>query len=326
MAGRPAMRDLAAACGATENLSLLRRYLQQYVAAADTQVADGLQYVLLNEGKRLRPLLLFLSARLVDPHIAASALLPLQAALEMVHNASLVHDDIIDRAGLRRGQPALHARLGEAAAVRLGDYLLACALSCLAPYQQPRYLPLLAACLQEMCLGEFQQAEGAFVLERQSLADYTSRIRRKTASLFALCCQFGALAAGADEHQERALRRYGENLGMAFQINDDIGDFTAYTPADKAPGQDVRQGIFTLPLLYALQMSAQAQALAETALLRHKEAAHMEFLMRVVRECGALERAGRLAVAYGEKAQQALQPFADGATRQYLCELALNLC
>lgn len=309
----------------TEDQQRLNDYLQQCLNSAGDPISANLRQFLHGGGKQLRPTLIVLAARLLGDTADAERLLPLQAAMELLHSATLIHDDIIDNSRLRRGRPSLHVTAGVPAAILHGDYLLALALSLVEQYQQPQLLQPLAGCLREMCLAEFLQLDGAFSLEKQTLRHYFRRIRRKTASLFAACCQMGAIMGGADAEQYAALSAYGENLGMAFQITDDILDFAPSPQFGKPQGQDLQQGVFTLPLLYAIKSGDAAGRIAAVAVKEQKSAADTAFLLQAVNDSGGIAAARKIAAAYSKKAAKNLAAFSDCEAKNTLLSLAEEL-
>ncbi len=202
-------------------------------------------------GKRIRPLLVLLTGRLYQP--ADEAMVSLAAAVEMLHTATLVHDDLIDGSLLRRGIPTLNAIWTPAATVLTGDYLFAYAASLAARTENVRVMAIFARTLMAICEGELQQQFGDRVAMR-SRQDYMRRIYAKTAAMFELATEAAAVLAQASESEVEALRRYGVALGMAFQIMDDVLDFTGDVQILGKPiGNDLRQGLATLPVLLYLE-------------------------------------------------------------------------
>jgi octaprenyl-diphosphate synthase len=174
-------------------------------------------------------------------------------AVELVHMATLVHDDIIDRASLRRGRPTVAQASGPDAALRVGDFLFARAFSELTRTGDPRAVQALAAAALDLSCGELVQQSAAHDLELSEDA-YLARCRAKTASLFAVACRLGAMVGGADRDTEERLASFGEHVGMAFQIFDDILDLTGSPDATGKPrGTDLREGTVTLPVILALR-------------------------------------------------------------------------
>jgi geranylgeranyl pyrophosphate synthase len=202
-------------------------------------------------GKRLRPLLVFLTCakekRIGDGHYAAAA------AVELVHSATLVHDDVLDRAELRRGQPTLMARYGAPLSTSAGDYLFSTAFELLAGAGSPASVTRLAQASLDLSRGELLQMEQTADFDL-TLDGYSERCRLKTASLFSAACQLGALLSGCSPGTVAAMDEFGRCLGLSFQISDDILDFTGdEAETGKRPGADLRDGTVTLPLVLAMR-------------------------------------------------------------------------
>lgn len=265
-------------------------------AACGTTLAAG--------GKRLRPLLVFLCAApergLSDGHHAAAV------AVELVHMATLVHDDVLDGAVLRRGQPTVVASHGPRVSSAAGDYLFAAAFETLAAAADPRAVSLLADTSLDLSRGELLQMEQ---VRDYSLAlpAYEERCRLKTAGLFSAACCLGARFSGASDTTLAALTEYGRCLGLAFQIADDILDYAGDAgKSGKRIGTDLRDGTVTLPLMAALQRDAGLAALLAGEM---DDAAVTEICHRI-RDSGGLQAAADEAAAYVNQAREALTPAA----------------
>jgi octaprenyl-diphosphate synthase len=209
------------------------------------------QYLHAGGGKRLRPMLLLLTARLFGP--CTDSARRLAAVVEMIHTATLVHDDVIDVAKTRRGRPSTNVVWGNHISVLAGDWLYMQAFQIALRERQFHLLDILISLTQMMVEGEFLQLDRLRELDI-SEADYMELVDRKTASLFSACARLGAVTAGADESGELKLAEFAWNLGMAFQLVDDILDFTSTEKIlGKPAGNDLREGKITLPMIYALQ-------------------------------------------------------------------------
>lgn len=225
------------------------------VAGHRPELADPAAATLAAGGKRVRPLLVFCSApsgALADTS-RREALLSAAAAVELVHMATLVHDDLLDGATLRRGRPTVAASLGAARAIGTGDFLFARAFGVLTQAGRADAVQHLASAALDLSQGEMDQNRAAFDLGLTEDA-YLARCRRKTAALFAAACRLGALVGGADPEARERLAAFGENVGLAFQIFDDILD-VAGSPAatGKRRGTDLRDGTVTLPMILAMR-------------------------------------------------------------------------
>ena len=201
-------------------------------------------------GKRLRPALVLLAARVGD--YGLERLLPAAMAVELMHAATLVHDDVIDRAPLRRGRPTVAASLGDEPAIVIGDFYFAKAYEQAAKSESPTAVLILAAAVMEICAGEVRQ-QGIRYRYSTDIDEYMSRIDAKTAALLSACCEIGALLGGLPDPARSALCEYGRQLGLAFQIADDVLDYTGSEgETGKPSGHDLVEGFATLPLMMSL--------------------------------------------------------------------------
>lgn len=235
--------------------------LSRVVQAENPLLSETSGHLLQAGGKRLRPAFVLLAGRFNA--CPGEQLIPLAVALELIHMASLVHDDVIDASLTRRGVPTVKACWGNRISMHTGDYLLGRALQIIAQYKDPRILQILADVSVKMVEGEVQQIVTAFDA-KQGLKDYLYRIKRKTALLISTSCGVGAIASGAPDELVRGLTRYGHYVGMAFQITDDILDFVSTEEElGKAVGSDLSQGIITLPVIYTLKSETQGPRLRD---------------------------------------------------------------
>ncbi len=215
-------------------------------------LAEQLGHIVRGTGKIIRPALTLLSGKTFDYNL--SYLMPMAVAVELMHTATLVHDDAIDKAATRRGQATVNAIWGDEIAILIGDYLFARAGEFSADTQTPRAIKLFSHTLGIISSGEINQFRCAYTTE-QTREDYFRRIYGKTGSLFSLSTQSGAILGGGSEAEISIMKDYGDNLGIAFQIVDDILDFTS-TPEKlgKPVGSDLRQGTLTLPAMMILEL------------------------------------------------------------------------
>lgn len=213
-------------------------------------------------GKRLRPALFLLSARLSNRE-SYDDLVPLAALLELTHVASLIHDDVIDNSGLRRGRETANAKFGNHVAVLAGDYLFASVFGLIGEKEYPRVLGLkLAELVKLLTIGEIQQDSALYKIP-DGTHEYYRQIERKTAEFMAVCCETGALVEGLDSGIADRMHEFGYNLGMAFQITDDLLDITGDEKTiGKPAGSDIKQGVITLPVIWALKNSPKKERLA----------------------------------------------------------------
>jgi heptaprenyl diphosphate synthase component 2 len=202
-------------------------------------------------GKRIRPALVLLSARCGRYDL--EKLTPAAMAVELTHAATLVHDDVIDRATVRRGRPTVAASLGDEPAIVIGDFHFAKAYELAARTESPEVVAILARAVMSICAGEVRQQAIRFQY-RTGVEEYIRRIEAKTATLLAACCDIGGLLAGMKDAERNALRDYGRLLGLAFQIADDVLDYTGSEDEIGKPiGHDIAEGFSTLPLMLAIE-------------------------------------------------------------------------
>ncbi|GCF09197.1 polyprenyl synthetase family protein [Dictyobacter arantiisoli] len=280
-------------------------------------------HALASPGKRLRTALTLLSGKLNTYN--SDKLLRLSVAYEMVHLATLIHDDIIDEALTRRGNPTVNALWGDKIGILLGDYYLAKTSSIIADIEDFRIDHLFADTVATVCEGTILEMMTAGRIDL-TVETYFEKIQNKTACLFAACSKGGAILSGASDEQIELLHSYGLNLGIAFQIIDDILDYTEdQSTIGKPAGNDLRQGMVTLPLIFALQDAAsangrqqQVQALLNGAELPEKE---IQEVVSWVSNEYAIERSLQEAQNYGNKAREALYHFPASSDRTILDEL-----
>ena len=297
-----------------------RRLLESAVAESPPSLHQAMQHLLVSGGKRIRPMLVRRFGRLC--HGPAETLLNLSLAIEMLHAATLVHDDVIDQAETRRGKTALHREHGTEVAVLVGDlYVARCGVH-LARAAVPRAAAEMWGALDTIVRGEIDQRGHRFDLA-QSADDYLAMIQRKTASLLEAGCAAAVAASGGEEEQIEAARSYGRHLGTAFQLVDDVLDYTG-SPDElgKPVGNDIREGTVTLPLILALQLSpAPLPAIVDSA----REHDDYSAVVLAVRRSGAIEKCLEIADEHSGQAVAALENFPEGPDREALAELAQAL-
>ncbi len=246
-------------------------------------------YLLESGGKRIRPLLIILSGKTINSH-PNEGLVAAGTAAELIHMASLVHDDIIDQSFYRRGKPSLFSLWGEKNAVLAGDFLFAKAFEILASSGLFTVLQLMVEAIQEMCQGEIAQSEKLFQTDQKE-EDYFDRIYQKTGKFLAFCCQAGAIITKAKSEKQSALKTYGTYLGYTFQIIDDLLDFTGESEVlGKPVYQDLAQGNLTLPVLYLLQHPEHGPRIQEIMSRRQLDSASCALIINLVQENGLLEQ------------------------------------
>jgi geranylgeranyl pyrophosphate synthase len=292
------------------------------VSAAAYAPLEGALHILLNSGgKRLRPALTVLASKFHSTS-NTSAVIAAGAALEMLHTATLVHDDLIDGTLLRRGSPTLNASWDQASTVLAGDYIFAQAAAFAAETENPRVIALFARTLKAICEGELRQILGQMSWE-QPEEEYYDRIFSKTASLFSASAEAGAVLSDAPESTVQSLRDYGCDLGMAFQIVDDILDFSGDEGVMGKPvGSDLRQGVLTLPVFYFAKLYPDRLRRLREYVENPAGGAGVARAVEMIRESDAIDAACRRAKQFVSQARGALAALPDGAARQALLGLA----
>ncbi len=312
----------------TTDLEQVELKMREAVHPEYPQLTAILHSLLDSGGKRLRPALALLAGRFhpADPE----ALIALAASVEMLHTATLVHDDLIDGAVLRRGITTLNARWGMGATVLTGDYLFARAAALAAETANVRVMAIFANTLMTICSGELQQ-----IFDRRELPHlddesaweaairrYDQRIHAKTASLFAAATEAAAVLSGAPEDEVTALREYGRLLGMGFQIVDDVLDFQGSEEVlGKPVGSDLREGIVTLPTLFFLRQHPEDERVAAVVANGGDDRLVREVVAAIV-ESGAVDRALARAREFIVGSQAALATLPQGEPRSILHALA----
>jgi octaprenyl-diphosphate synthase len=316
---------LGQALSAREIFDLIQDDLEQVekkisaesVAGVEAVTAIG-QYLQSAGGKRLRPALLLLSSKLAGN--GNQCAIQLGAVVELVHAATLVHDDVIDAAETRRGRPSTNVKWGNHTCVLAGDWLYMQAFQIALRERNFQILDLLISLTQMMVEGELIQLEriGKIAI---SEADCMELVDRKTACLFSVCARLGAISAGADTVTQEKLGEYAWNLGMAFQLVDDMLDFTAREKTlGKPVGGDLREGKVTLPLVYALERATAAErALVETILRdRNYDAVPFSRVLALLEKYQGIERVRERAQAFTDKARAVIGEFPESAYQRAL--------
>ena len=304
-----------------KELQMVEKELSVVVKTPNPLLTETSMHLLNAGGKRLRPALCLFGAKFCSFDI--ERLLPLATALELIHMATLVHDDVVDASLTRRGKPTVKAMWGNRISTHIGSYLFAKSLILIARYEHtPLISSVLAATSVNMCEGEIQQIASSFDV-KQNLKNYLYRINRKTAMLIAASAQLGAVACGAPKSIHLPLYQYGHGVGMAFQITDDILDLIAdQQKLGKPIGSDLREGIITLPVIYALGCAKEKDRLRELVAKPDKSENEMQEAIQIITGSGAIGRSFELVGKYINKAKQALNELPDIPTRMTLSHAA----
>jgi geranylgeranyl pyrophosphate synthase len=301
-------------------LEVVEEKLRQAADAEHAQLAEVLRYLLDSGGKRIRPAVVILASKFHEHDV--SKVLPLAAAVEMLHTATLVHDDLLDGSLLRRGNATLNAKLSAGAVILVGDYLFARAADLAAATESVPVVSIFSKTLMTICRGEITHAfdEDGW---RRTKEGYFHSTYSKTASLFAASAESGALLSGAGSATVRSLRDYGCNLGMAFQIVDDILDFVGDEDEMGKPiGSDLRQGTVTLPLLLYFEEHPKHDLLSAVFEEREGREERIRSLVDLVRDSPAIESAREEARRFTMEAKEALRDLSANQYRQVMLDLA----
>lgn len=301
-----------------EDLALVEREISVESIASGEAITTINQYLQAGGGKRLRPALLLLCNRLFGA--ASDGARRLAAVVEMIHTATLVHDDVIDLAKTRRGRPSTNVIWGNHMSVLAGDWLYMQAFQVALRERNFHLLDVLISLTQMMVEGELLQFERLHRIN-VSEADYMELVDRKTASLFSACARLGGIAAGVDETVEGQLSEFAWNLGMAFQLVDDILDFTSTEKIlGKPAGNDLREGKVTLPLIYALEHATpEEQRMVETVIgdASYENVPFMRIL-QILERHKAVQRAYERAHTFTEKSRALISEFPESAAQRAL--------
>ncbi len=297
------------------------RFVTSQFTAEGDLLSEMLQYALSSRGKGIRPMLVLLTAALHTPkgrkvgrrsHVAATL-------VEMIHLASLIHDDVIDEADQRRGRPSANALWQSRNAVILGDFILARNMSLGLESGQFDLVTHITGAMSALCEGEILQSEaaGRQIATRERYFDV---IRRKTASLISVSASAGALSAGASMQEVERMAAFGEAIGMAFQIQDDILDYTRTAQTGKPSNNDLREGKITLPLLIVLERASEERRkeLLERLKACREEDSAVEYLQTVVEHCGGLKAAEEEMEHYVEQGLTYLRDYPASPIREAL--------
>ncbi|MGN2249061.1 polyprenyl synthetase family protein [Frateuria sp. GZRe14] len=310
-----AVRELAAADMQRVD-ALIRARLASDVVLIN-QIAD---HIIASGGKRLRPMLHVLAAGAAG--YAGAQHIKLAAVIEFIHTSTLLHDDVVDESDLRRGRKTANALWGNAASVLVGDFLYSRSFQLMVELDDMRVMRILADTTNTIAEGEVLQLLNIGNADVDEAA-YLAVIERKTAVLFAAATELGGLLGGLPDTQVAALRRYGMELGYAFQIADDLLDYTSDADTlGKNIGDDLAEGKPTLPVIYALQQATADETQAMRQAIEHGDLTSLDRVLATIRRSGALERTHARAVAHADAARAALAVLPASPYREALDALA----
>lgn len=306
-----------------KELNTIEKLLNESIQANHPILRKASTELLSAGGKRIRPVFVLLAGRLGNHNI--EHVKTVAVALELIHMATLVHDDVIDHAELRRGKPTIKHLYGNRVAMYTGDYILARALEIIAQIKKPEIHQALSQTLVEVSIGEIEQIKDRFNWD-QTLRDYLRRIKRKTALLIASSCELGAMAAGAPAKETKKMYRYGYYVGMSYQIIDDILDFTGSSKQlGKPAGNDLLQGNITLPILIAMQDPSVDQFIRKAFQAEKVKDADIKEVLNILHKTDAIEKSYQLSNQYLQKALDVLDSLPDFESKQTLADIAVFL-
>ncbi|MBZ0263375.1 polyprenyl synthetase family protein [bacterium] len=316
--------------GMSDDVRAYRKHYSQFLRSGVFLIDKVSAYLLKTRGKGIRPLLTLVGARAYG-HTGALPESTLSAALivELLHTASLIHDDVVDRADERRGRPSLNLVFNNKVAVLFGDFMLSRSLEGMFNQRNFDVLDLFSDCAFRLARGELVEAIGSRKLDLDKSAYYTM-VSDKTASLISAACQMGPLSLGKSVEESLPMKQYGELLGIAFQIRDDLLDFGAGGPRLGKPiGLDLGQAKLTLPLIHVLeQVSPIDKKRILSRLKKSKKAGKrgkkvdLSDIIALIDEKGGIAYSQQVAVDYAKKAAEALQPLPDNEYRRKLEQFA----
>lgn len=317
------VRDQALEAAVQTGLAAVESGLLDATKSEVPFITEAAQHLVRAGGKRFRPLLVMLAAQFGDPD--APGVVPAAVVVELTHLATLYHDDVMDEAEVRRGVDSPNARWGNSVAVLTGDFLFARASHTLADLG-PEAVRVQAEAFERLVTGQILETAGPGD-GRDPVEHYLDVLAGKTGSLVAVSCRFGAMMSGADDSVVDILTQYGERLGVAFQLADDVLDIASDTQeSGKTPGTDLREGIPTLPILLLRAQAAAHRRPADLDLVALLDGdlsddARLADALRLVRAHPALEQARRDTVRYAEAARATLAPLPECYAKAALVEL-----
>jgi len=305
-----------------DDLAAIEIALEQNLNPYLDLITKVARHILFSGGKRLRPLLMVLSARLCG--YKGDYDKTLSTVFEYMHAASLLHDDLIDDASMRRGKPVAHSIWGNSAAILVGDFLLARSLSISAKTGDMKVIRTIAKITENMSQGEIHQLMRKGELDI-SEDEYMEVIRRKTAVLFQGACRISAIITAAPHEKEKALSDYGYNLGLAFQMADDLLDYTSDTKAlGKEVGADLKEGRLTLPVIYSLKAADMKDRTRMENIIKNEDFSVNDFetLVELLKKYKGISYTQKMAAEHISKAKKALSIFEPSKTKEILIKVA----
>lgn len=295
-----------------------RQVFDSYMVHTNPLLREVLATIVNRKGKMMRPMLTLLAAKLIGGAVNEDSIYA-AATFEFFHTASLIHDDVVDESAERRGQESVNSAYSNQVAVLVGDFILANALRCAAKTGSVDLVNSVSDAAQSLSSGELLQLHN---VNNQTIDEvvYFDIIRNKTAALFAACAEAGALSVSSDKSVRRIMAQFGENVGICFQIRDDIFDYSSDAAIGKPTGNDMKEGKLTLPVIHAVLVSGSDEmlALARKVKSRMVSQAEIDTLVEFTRANGGIEYAEAVMNSYAQKAKDLLASFPDSDAKQAL--------
>ncbi|CAI9430191.1 Octaprenyl-diphosphate synthase [Candidatus Ornithobacterium hominis] len=298
----------------------MKAFEKKFYASMKTNVSlldRIMQYIVRRKGKQMRPMFVFLTAKMLGE--TTEKTYRGAALVELIHTATLVHDDVVDDSSIRRGYFSINALWKNKIAVLVGDYLLSKSVLLATDHQDFDLLTAVSNAIREMSEGELLQIEKARNLDITEDI-YFEIIRQKTATLIAACCKIGALSVKSDENLAKKMHRFGELTGIAFQIKDDLFDYTSTNIIGKPVGIDIKEQKMTLPLIYSINTASKTEKkwLIRSVKKHNKNKKRVHEVIEYVKNHGGLNYAEQVMYDYRDKALRILDEFEDNEAKQSL--------
>ncbi len=309
-------------------LKFQEQIIRNNIKTRNKLLYDALSSLFISGGKRLRPAFVIICSKLGN--YEREKVLSCAAAIEILHTATLIHDDIIDRSKLRRGKVTLSEKYGVDMAVYAGDFLFTKAILLFSDHIGVKKLEIIAKTIKSICEGEVDQYEARFNPEI-SVTDYLKRIKRKTAILFGASCALGSSMAGIPYRQVLSLGRYGSFYGMAFQIRDDLNDYISTEGISGKPvGNDLTEGLVTLPLIYAMRKDPVLREkikniFADKNIIKENDIRDIKEITGIVSQSSGIENAKLLLKKYIDKGLKQLKEIPDSQYKDILTSMINDL-
>jgi len=305
-----------------DDLAKLESTIQQLITTKIGFIKEIVNHIIRSGGKRVRPILIILTARLCgykdEKHI------PYAAIIEFIHTATLLHDDVVDNAQTRRGSSTANTVWGNEPSVLVGDFLFSKSFELMAHNGSEEVLKIMSEATTALAEGEILELLKTCDADTTE-AEYFEIIKNKTASLFSAACEVGAILGKVDEKKRSALRDFGYNLGMAFQLTDDVLDYVSYDAVlGKRVGTDLKEGKVTLPLIHALKSSAEKEKAYISTVLNKAKVTAQDFsrVSRIIRKYGGVDYTVSATQQFIDRAKLNLQSFRPSAYKESLVSLA----